>query len=59
MPPEVDEDACTGCGTCVDNCPSEVIEIVDDKAKIVNPDDCVDCGACEENCPASAIKSTK
>jgi NAD-dependent dihydropyrimidine dehydrogenase PreA subunit len=56
MPPKIDEDACTGCGTCVENCPSEVLEIQDDKAKLVNPDDCVECGACEENCPSDAIK---
>ncbi|HUX98615.1 MAG TPA: 4Fe-4S binding protein [Candidatus Deferrimicrobium sp.] len=56
MPPKIDEDACTGCGTCVENCPSEVLVIEDDKAKIVNADDCVECGACEENCPSDAIK---
>ncbi|NVM54763.1 MAG: 4Fe-4S binding protein [Candidatus Helarchaeota archaeon] len=56
MPPIIDVDACTGCGTCVENCPSEVLEVQDDKVKIVNADDCVECGACEENCPAEAIK---
>ena len=56
MGPVIDEGACTGCGTCIENCPAEVLEIQEDKAKIVNADDCVECGACEENCPADAIK---
>ena len=56
MPPEIDEAACTGCGTCVENCPAEVLEMDDDKAKIVNIDDCVDCEACVENCSSNAIK---
>ncbi len=56
MPPKIDEDACTGCGTCIENCPAECLEIKDEKAKLVNVDDCVECGACEENCAAEAIK---
>ncbi|MFX1564056.1 MAG: 4Fe-4S binding protein [Promethearchaeota archaeon] len=27
MPPVVDKDKCTGCGTCVDVCPSEVFTL--------------------------------
>ncbi|MFX1295260.1 MAG: ATP-binding protein [Promethearchaeota archaeon] len=56
MAPEIDESECTGCGTCVENCPAEVIAMEDDIAKIVNPDDCTECGVCEENCPSEAIK---
>ncbi|MBD3230212.1 MAG: 4Fe-4S dicluster domain-containing protein [Candidatus Lokiarchaeota archaeon] len=51
----VDEDLCTGCGTCVENCPSEVYEIVDNVSKVVNPEECIECLACEEQCPEEAI----
>ncbi|MHA1309592.1 MAG: ATP-binding protein [Candidatus Helarchaeota archaeon] len=51
----VDESKCTGCGTCAENCPSEVYEIIDNKSKVVNPDECIECLACVENCPEGAI----
>ncbi len=55
MPPQINEEICSGCGTCVENCPAEVLEMQGDKAKVVNTDDCVDCEACVENCPSNAI----
>ncbi|MGI6405160.1 MAG: ATP-binding protein [Syntrophaceticus sp.] len=55
MPPKVDVEKCTGCGTCVDVCPSEVFETEDDKAKVVRPEDCTDCESCVEECPEEAI----
>ncbi|MHC5121239.1 MAG: indolepyruvate ferredoxin oxidoreductase subunit alpha [Planctomycetota bacterium] len=45
MPAKVDSGTCTGCGACVDCCPSEAIEMQEDKAVIV-ADKCVDCGVC-------------
>ena len=54
MPAKVDVEKCTGCESCVDECPSEAISMVDDKAQI-NEDDCVDCGVCVDACPAEAI----
>ena len=54
MPAKVDVEKCTGCESCVEECPSEAISMVDDKAKI-NEDDCVDCGVCVDTCPAEAI----
>ena len=50
----VDKDKCTGCGTCVDECPSEAIEMKDDLA-VVDNDACADCGVCVDVCPAEAI----
>jgi NAD-dependent dihydropyrimidine dehydrogenase PreA subunit len=56
MPPVVDKDKCTGCGTCVDVCPSEVFTLEDNKSKVTDPDACVECESCVENCPENAIK---
>ena len=54
MPAKVDDEKCTGCESCVDECPSEAIKMVNDKAEI-NPDTCVDCGVCVDACPAESI----
>jgi len=50
----INKDACTGCETCVDECPAAAIEMVDGKA-VVTDDLCVDCGSCVDVCPAEAI----
>jgi len=54
MPAKVDKEKCTGCETCVDECPSEAIKMVDEKA-VVDADSCVDCGVCVDACPSGAI----
>lgn len=54
MPVKVDKEKCTGCESCVEECPSEAIKMADDKAE-VDVDTCVDCGACVDACPAEAI----
>ena len=54
MSAKVDPEKCSGCGACVDECPTDAIEMKDDKA-VVNEDECVDCGACVDVCPCEAI----
>jgi len=54
MPAKIDKDACTGCESCIESCPSEAIEMKDGKAE-VNADNCVDCGVCVDECPVEAI----
>ena len=54
MPANVDREKCTGCETCVSECPSEAISMDEGKAK-VNPESCIDCGVCVDACPEQAI----
>jgi ferredoxin len=54
MPAKVDKEKCTGCETCVPECPSDAIKIVNEKA-VVDTDACVDCGVCVDTCPVEAI----
>lgn len=50
----VSEDDCTACGTCLEECVYNGIEIIDDKA--VTIDGCVACGRCVNACPEDAIE---
>jgi len=54
MPAKVDKQKCNGCESCVEDCPSEAIKMVDKKAQI-DIDTCVDCGVCVDTCPDEAI----
>jgi ferredoxin len=56
MAAKVDKDECTGCGTCVEECPTEAITLNDDDIAVVNEDECTECGLCVDSCPTSAIK---
>lgn len=51
----VNKDKCAGCGTCVERCPTEAIELVDVIAN-VDENKCIGCGACTTGCPEEAIK---
>ena len=54
MPAKVDEQKCTGCETCVEECPSEAISMVSEKA-LVDVETCIDCELCVDTCPEEAI----
>ena len=54
MPANVNKGTCTGCESCVSECPSDAIKMVDEKAQ-VDPDLCIDCGVCVDSCPVEAI----
>ncbi len=54
MPAKVNPEKCTGCETCVEECPSEAINMASGKA-VVDVNNCIDCGLCVEACPEEAI----
>jgi len=58
MPPEIDEEKCTGCGRCVDLCPVDVFfetkgfgKKKGEKPIISYPDFCWHCNECVNACP--------
>jgi heterodisulfide reductase subunit A len=67
----VDEEICSGCGVCVELCPVEAIELVDEPVSAVTygimtvtggkrvyariTEGCIGCGSCASLCPSSAM----
>ncbi|MHA1725986.1 MAG: ATP-binding protein [Promethearchaeota archaeon] len=51
----VNEDACTGCGMCVDRCQMEAIPIVENVSQI-KKNRCIGCGICVISCLSHAIE---
>lgn len=51
----IDKDLCVDCGVCIDECPNNTLEMIDDLAVLVRPEDCDACGKCVDICPSEAI----
>lgn len=51
----IDADACTGCGTCVDGCPTEAIALNAEGVAQRDESACLGCGVCARFCPEGAI----
>ncbi len=51
----VNKDKCTGCGTCVMDCPLGAVRLKGKKAVI--DERCSECGACRRVCPEEAISA--
>jgi len=52
--PQADPTLCTGCGTCVDQCPASALSMDGDLPR-VDPDLCITCFCCQEICPEKAM----
>ncbi|RJR36048.1 MAG: DUF362 domain-containing protein [Desulfobacteraceae bacterium] len=52
--PKADPLLCTGCSTCIDQCPVSALSLNDDVPR-VDPDRCITCFCCQEVCPEKAI----
>ena len=53
--PQINRVLCTGCGSCIEACPTEALGEVEGKAAVVQPQACTYCAVCEDICPTSAI----
>jgi adenylylsulfate reductase subunit B len=58
MPPEIDFEKCTGCGTCVELCPLDVFfdtkghgKTKGKKPVVSHPEFCWHCNWCVNQCP--------
>jgi len=54
MRPKADPERCTGCGTCVDQCPVSALSM-EEHIPVVDSDACISCFCCQEICPEKAI----
>jgi uncharacterized protein (DUF362 family)/NAD-dependent dihydropyrimidine dehydrogenase PreA subunit len=52
--PHADPDLCTGCGTCVEQCPVSALSM-DDHLPQVDVETCITCFCCQEICPEKAM----
>jgi ferredoxin len=52
---KIDTEACTGCGTCVERCPTDAIALDDDGVARREENACLGCGVCARFCPEEAI----
>ena len=50
----IDSESCSGCGDCLQNCPYDAIEIINNKA-VIDQSKCKQCGDCVVVCPEGAI----
>ncbi len=55
---QVNAELCTGCGTCVDRCPTEAVKVADAVAS-VDLARCIGCGLCVPTCPENAMLLAK
>jgi len=53
--PEVNRTICTGCGTCLEHCPTGAIKM-GSSYPVINRKKCIKCFCCQEFCPQRAVE---
>ena len=51
----IDEDLCIGCGRCINSCPTNALELRNDKAALKDERLCDGFGSCIAVCPENAL----
>jgi ferredoxin len=51
----IDQESCTGCGTCVERCPTDAIILNEKNLAQRDANACLGCGVCSRFCPEEAI----
>src|SRR5690606_5990541 len=51
----INDDRCTGCDACVAVCPTNVLDLVENKSRVLRFGDCIQCEACMWACPTTAL----
>ena len=52
---DINDDRCTGCDACVAVCPTNVLDLVSNKSRVLRFGDCIQCEACMWACPTEAL----
>jgi thioredoxin reductase/ferredoxin len=51
----INDDRCTGCDACVTVCPTDVLDLVSNKSRVLRFNDCIQCEQCAMVCPTTAL----
>jgi thioredoxin reductase (NADPH) len=51
----INNDRCVGCDACVAVCPTNVLDLVENKSRVLRFEDCIQCEACMWACPTEAL----
>jgi ferredoxin len=54
--PWIDEELCTGCGTCVEECPVGAITLQTNDLAVIDDQTCIRCGTCHDDCAEGAVR---
>jgi thioredoxin reductase/NAD-dependent dihydropyrimidine dehydrogenase PreA subunit len=51
----INDDRCVGCDACVAVCPTNVLDLINNKSRVLRFQDCIQCEQCMWACPTQAL----